>query len=186
MHIGNRLKHVVVPAMLLFNLSTAAQEDDSFRGMFLGVGMGQDVGGIIGAKATYWVAPYLAGFIGGGWAVVNGGWNAGVEVRVPTRGRAQPLATAMYGYNGVIHIRGLERLDEIYYGPTIGAGILLKQRYTNNYWRFSLNVPFRPQEMYDDWEAIKQRPNVEVLTEPIPFTFGIGFHFSLRSSPPTR
>lgn len=63
---------------------------------------------------------------------------------------------------------------------------MFKQRYSNNYWRFSVNVPFRPQEMHDDWEAIKKRPNVEVLTEPIPVTFGVGFHFSLRASPPTR
>lgn len=109
MQIRNCLRHVVLAAALLFTWSATAQEDGSFRGFFLGVGTGQDAGGIIGAKATYWMAPYLAGFIGGGWAAVDGGWNAGVEVRLPTRSRAQPFATAMYGYNGVIRVRGTRK-----------------------------------------------------------------------------
>lgn len=159
--------------------SLMAQESAPFRGFFLGVGVGQDVGGLPGARATYWVAPYLSGFVGGGWAFVGGGWNAGVELRVPSKGRTQPYFTGMYGYNGVIRIKGLDQLNGIYLGPTIGGGIMVKQYQNHNYWRISLNVPFRSQEMLNDWEAIKARPDVRIESALLPITIGVGFHFTL-------
>ena len=156
-----------------------AQDRAPYRGFFLGVGMGQDVGGLPGARATYWVAPYLSGFVGGGWALVGGGWNAGVELRLPSEGRTKPFVTGMYGYNGVIRIEGLDQLNGIYLGPTVGGGIKVQQRRTRNYWRFSINVPFRSQEMLDAWEAIKARPDVRIESDLLPITVGVGFHFSL-------
>ncbi|MBL7940410.1 MAG: hypothetical protein JNL43_13705 [Flavobacteriales bacterium] len=155
------------------------QEQPGIDGLHLGIGLGQDVGGIIGARATYWAAPWLSGFVGGGWAVVGAAYNAGMELRLPTKSRTSPFLVAMYGYNGVIHIRGKETLDDIYYGPTVGAGLMLQQRFAGNYWRFSINIPFRSQEMMDDWEAIKARPDIEVVSDLVPITFGVGYHFSL-------
>ncbi len=137
--------HLILPGILLMFLSVPvpafAQDDAGYSGLFLGIGVGQDVGGMIGAKATYWVAPYLAGFAGGGWAVVDGGYNLGVEVRLPSRSRASFFATGMYGYNAVIQVKGKEQLNGIYYGPTAGLGLMLRQRLIANYWRFSLNYP---------------------------------------------
>ncbi|MGV3636493.1 MAG: hypothetical protein ACO1NQ_02475 [Flavobacteriales bacterium] len=159
--------------------SVTAQDRTPYRGFFLGVGMGQDVGGLPGARATYWVAPYLSGFVGGGWAFVGGGWNAGVELRMPAEGRTQPFVTGMYGYNGIIRIEGLEKLNGIYLGPTVGGGIMVRQRQGRNYWRFSLNLPFRSQEMLDAWETIKARPDVTIESDLLPVTVGVGFHFSL-------
>ncbi len=155
-----------------------AQEGD-IDGFHLGVGLGQDVGGVIGARATYWAAPWLSGFVGGGWAVIGAGYNVGVELRLPTKSRTSPFLVGMYGYNGVIHIKGKESLDGMYYGPTVGVGLMLKQRVAPNYWRFSINVPVRSQEMLDDWEAIKARPDIEVVADLVPITFGVGYHFSL-------
>lgn len=174
-----RIWKLILAFIVLSGTSARAQEVGPVPNFFLGLGMGQDVGGIIGAKATYWVAPYLSGFVGGGWALADAGWNAGVEVRMRSQQRVQPFLTGMYGYNGVIHIEGLEKLDKIYYGPTIGGGIFLRQRRKHNYWRFSINIPFRPAEMFDDWEAIKLRPDVQVINDPLPITFGAGFHFAL-------
>ena len=70
-------------------------------------------------------------------------------------------------------------LDGIYYGPTVGIGWMLKQRVAANYWRFSINVPIRSQQMLDDLEAIKARPEIEVKQDLLPITVGVGFHFSL-------
>lgn len=88
--------------------------------------------------------------------------------------------TGMYGYNAAIHVEGREELDALYYGPTLGAGLILNQRNNEHYWRFSVNVPFRPDEFEADWQAIKDRPNIEVKQEPWPITLGIGFHFNLH------
>lgn len=163
-----------------FALIAQGQTTTRTEGFRLGVGTGQDMGGIIGARASYGVTHYVVGWIGGGWALVGGGYNAGIDVRVPTKGRVSPFITGMYGYNGVIHIKGKETLDGIYYGPTLGFGLLLHQRESLNYWRFSINVPFRSQEMLDDWEQIKLRPEIEIQQDLLPITIGVGFHFGIQ------
>lgn len=148
-------------------------------GLHVGLGFGQDMGGLFGFGITYWPAPWLSGFVGGGWAIVDFSYQTGVQLNLPTEKRVSPFVAGMYGYNGAIHIKNLERLDGIYYGPTVGGGILLKQRAGHNYWRFSVNVPIRSQQFLDDWEAIKQRPDVEVKADLLPITFGVGYHLKL-------
>src|ERR1043165_8761640 len=119
--------------------------DRRIKGLYLGPGLGQDAGGL-GARLTYWVNPAVSVFAGGGWALVGGAYNAGGELRLPTKGRVSPFATAMYGYNAVIKIEDRDDLGGIYYGATIGAGIMVQQSNDRNYWRFSINVPFRSEE----------------------------------------
>ena len=158
---------------------TYAQDTLQIKGLYVGVGVGQDVGGLPGARLTYWVTPHFSGFIGGGWALVGGGYNAGVEVRFASRSRTNFFMTGMYGYNGAIKIKGKESLNRIYFGPTAGIGLMLRQRYLLNYWRFSLNLPFRSQEMYDHIEVIKARRDIEIRQGLLPFTVGVGYHFAL-------
>lgn len=164
------------PALAKAQASPAVPSPD---GLYVGFGLGQDLGGLYGVGISYWPAPWLAGFVGGGWAVVDFGYQTGLQFRLPTEKRVSPFLAAMYGYNGAIHIKGKESLDGVYYGPTVGGGIILKQRSGHNYWRFSINVPMRSQEFLDDWEAIKQRPDVEVKADLLPVTIGVGFHLKL-------
>ncbi len=165
---------------------------DPYRiiGPHLGVGIGQDVGGIIGARMSYWPTPYTACFVGGGWALAAPAWNAGLELRVPTGGRVSPFALAMHGYNAGVYVKGKEHLNALFYGPTIGVGVMLRQRITRNYWRFSINLPFRSQEFEDHRAEVGARSDVEMLYEPLPITLGIGFHLCLapqqRANPSVR
>lgn len=156
-----------------------AQDPLQIKGLFIGVGVGQDVGGLPGARLTYWITPHLSGFIGGGWALVGGGYNAGVEVRFSSRSRTSFFMTGMYGYNGAIRVKGKESLNEIYFGPTAGIGLMLRQRHLLNYWRFSVNLPFRSQEMLDDWQGIRDRPEIDIRQDLLPITIGVGYHFAL-------
>lgn len=149
------------------------------KGVYLGVGFGQDLGGLFGFGVTYWPSPWLSGFVGGGWAIADFSYQTGLEFRLPSRSRTSGFLTAMYGYNGAIHIKGLEKLDGVYIGPTFGGGVMLQQRRSRNYWRFSVNVPIRSQQFLDDWDAVKKRPNVEVKQDLLPVTLGIGFHLGL-------
>lgn len=149
------------------------------KGAYLGVGFGQDLGGLFGFGVTYWPTPWLSGFVGGGWAIADFGYQTGLEFRLPARSRTSGFLTAMYGYNGAIHVKGLEKVDGVYIGPTFGGGVMLQQRSSRNYWRFSVTVPIRSQEFLDDWDAVKKRPNVEVNQELLPVTIGFGFHFGL-------
>ncbi len=87
--------------------------------------------------------------------------------------------TGMYGYNGAIRVKGKEKLNGIYFGPTAGIGLMLRQRYLTNYWRFSFNIPFRSQEMLDHWQEIKDRPEIDIRSDLLPFTVGLGYHFGI-------
>lgn len=159
--------------------SEARAQSAELDGLYFGLGLGQDVGGVLGCRLTYWPAPWLSGFVGGGWAIAGFGYQTGLEFNLPLEKRVSPFLTAMYGYNGAIHVEGLEKLDEVYVGPVVGGGIILKQRVKRNYWRFSVQVPIRSQEFLDNWEAIKQRPDVEVKTGLPPVTIGVGFHMGI-------
>ena len=158
---------------------SARAQNEEQKGLYLGVGFGQDMGGIFGFGLAYWPAPWLGGFVGGGWAIAGFGYQTGLDLCLPTTKRTSPFLTVMYGYNGAIHVKGLEKRDRVYTGPTIGAGILLRQRVIRNYWRFSINVPIRSQEFLDDWQTVKDRPDVVVNQDLLPVTFGLGFHFGL-------
>lgn len=162
-----------------FHREARAQDSLQVRGLYVGIGSGLDAGGIIGARMTYWITPNLSGFIGGGWALVDPGYNGGLEVRFNSRSRTSFFLTGMYGYNGVIKVQGKETLNGIYFGPTAGMGLILRHRYLLNYWRFSFNIPFRSEEMMNDISALKQRTNVEMKQDLLPFTIGIGFHLAL-------
>lgn len=169
---------LAISAASMLPLDARAQSEE-LDGPFLGVGFGQDMGGVFGFGLAYWPAPWLGGFVGGGWAVAGFGYQTGIDLRLPTSKRTSPFLTVMYGYNGAIHVKGLEKLDAVYTGPTIGAGIILKQRVSRNYWRFAINAPIRSQEFLDDWEAVKSRPDVEVRSDLLPVTISAGFHLKL-------
>ena len=177
--IRSPLRRIILLSILLCGSGAYGQDPEQIMDAYLGVGTGQDVGGIIGARLTYWPVPYLSAFIGGGWAWVGAGYNVGMELRVPTKSRISPFIVGMYGYNAVVRIEGKEDLNGIYQGPTAGFGVLLKKHHTRNYWRFSMNIPFRSQEMMDDWSSIKARPDVEVEQDLLPFTIGVGLHLGL-------
>lgn len=149
---------------------------EDLKGAYFGLGFGQDLGGLLGLGVTYWPAPWVSGFVGGGWALVGLSYQAGTEFRLPTAKRASPFLTAMYGYNGAIHVKGKESLDGVYTGPTVGVGVILRQRASRNYWRFSINRPFRSQAFEDDWQAIKDRPDLEIKQDLLPVTVGVGYH----------
>lgn len=69
--------------LLSINGGVSAQDTLRIKGLYIGVGTGLDVGGIIGARLTYWITPHVSGFIGGGWALVDPGYNGGMESKDP-------------------------------------------------------------------------------------------------------
>jgi len=72
----------------------------------------------------------------------------------------------------------MEEFNEIYLGPSLGFG--LEFRFgpdRSNGLNVDLNFPIRSQNYKDDWEALKNNPAVEILSEPWAFTISIGYHF---------
>lgn len=156
----------------------AQTELAEMEGMYLGLGIGQDVGGV-GANLAYWPTPWLAGFAGGGIAFAGMAYQTGIDLRLPTEKRTSPFLLLMYGYTAALHVRGLEHLDRIDVGPSFGAGVMVKARSLRNYWRFSVNYPVRSGEFMDHYEMVKNRPDVEMQSALMPITFGITYHLGM-------
>lgn len=63
---------LAISAASMLPLDARAQSEE-LDGPFLGVGFGQDMGGVFGFGLAYWPAPWLGGFVGGGWALQGSG-----------------------------------------------------------------------------------------------------------------
>jgi hypothetical protein len=145
----------------------------------IGLGLGTDYGGI-GAQVQCRPAPPLVIFAGGGYALAGFGYNVGVQGRILPEAKWCPFLSAMYGYNAVIVVQGADKYNQLYYGPSIGAGVEVHRRNNpDNFWRFELILPFRPQAFQDDLDALKKNPVIDITSEPPPFSFSVAYHFGL-------
>ncbi len=145
----------------------------------IGIGLGLDYGGLLGIRYTYMVAPKFGLFGSVGYILVGPGFNFGATCKFLPEKKVTPTLGAMYGYNAAIKVVGASEYDKIYYGPSLSAGVEVKTgRNQKNFWNFELVVPFRSSEYKDDMDSLLNNPDIEI-TEPLPFTLSIGYHFGL-------
>lgn len=144
----------------------------------IGLGAGLDYGGF-GIRYTYMPAPKVGVFGSLGYILVGPGYNFGANYKFSPDRRVTPYLTGMYGYNAAIKIVGASQWDKIYYGPSFGFGVEVKRRNkTKNFWNFALLVPVRSAEYKSDMDVLLNNPDIEI-SELLPITFSIGFHFGL-------
>lgn len=143
----------------------------------IGLGLGLDYGAI-GVQFQYRPDELVALFAGVGYALVGVGYNAGVNVRFLPEKRACPFVSAMYGYNAFIMVKGAEQYDRIYYGTSFGAGVELRKRSSDHFWRIELLLPQRSDAFHDDHEALKLNPMINMGPEPPGFAISGGFHWA--------
>ncbi len=183
------MKSLVVSLALLMSVfALFAQENKTYEDEYAyldagpvfnaGLGLGLDYGGI-GTRLSLTPQRGLALFAGLGYNFVGFGFNGGLSVRLLPDKQVSPTLLAMYGYNAVILVDGLSELNDAYYGVSIGAGVEFRSSRNNNFWNLEILLPFRSQAFRDDWDAINQNPLIEV-TNYLPVTFSVGYHFSLR------
>jgi hypothetical protein len=155
-------------------------QDAAPRNIFnIGLGFGIDYGGF-GGRLTCNMVPHFAFFGALGYNLVGLGYNAGATFRALPFSKVTPTLSVMYGYNGVIKISGAGHYNQIYYGPSLSAGLEFNSRKKpGNHFNLELVLPFRPKEFYDDYDMIKNDPNIEVYNEPFPVSFSLGYHFGL-------
>ncbi len=155
--------------------------------LHLGLGFGMDYGGM-GIKVEYLPIKYLGVFGSLGYNFRELGVNGGVQFRPLPDARIQPLVMAMYGYNGVINIKGdqqyLDRaglgdVNKSYYGPSVGVGGELKVGKKDNRLYLGIWLPFRSKEFTDNYDLVKESPYVEMSNELLPVTFSIGFNWAI-------
>jgi hypothetical protein len=170
-------KVLTVFMLVLISLNAYAQDllDDTDRSKGnLGFGLGVSYGGI-GARLSYLPVSQVALFGAGGYNFNGFGYNVGAQFRLSTSKKAVPYAIAMYGYNGVIVVRGLEYSNKTFYGMTAGGGVEIHQMNGQNFFTIELLYPFRSQEFWDSVEMLKNDPNIE-MTGPLPVAFSFGYH----------
>jgi hypothetical protein len=143
----------------------------------IGLGIGLDYGAL-GVQFQYRPEEHAALFAGVGYALVGAGYNVGANIRILPEKRACPFVTLMYGYNGVIMVKGADQYNKIYYGTSLGAGVELRKRSGNNFWRIELLFPQRPDEFRDDLVALKNNPSIKMGPEPPAFAISGGFHWA--------
>ena len=146
----------------------------------IGLGLGLDYGGVLGAKFTYTPIKYLGIFAAGGLQLGGFGWQLGAKgYLIPKTSKKgfRPNVKVMYGVNAAIYVIDADQYNELYLGPSLGPGIEIRfGRMKKNGLDFDLNFPIRSQQFYDDWEDLKNDPNIEIQSDPLPFTISIGYH----------
>jgi hypothetical protein len=146
--------------------------------LHLGIGAGLDYGGL-GAKVEYLPVKYLGVFGGVGYNFLSLGINAGIQGRPLPDAKVQPIALLMYGYNGVINIKGYGGTTKTYYGLSAGLGGELKVGRRHNRLYIAVLYPFRSKEFKDDYDEIKRAPYIKLQSELLPVTFSFGFNWAL-------
>lgn len=144
----------------------------------LGIGLGLDYGGLIGARFTYMVVPKFGLFGSVGYVLVGPGFNFGATYKFMSDKRVVPTLGAMYGYNAAVKVTGDFEFEEIYLGPSISAGIEVKgKKNVRNYWNFELVIPFRSGDYERDMDRLNSM-DVDMTDLP-PVAFSIGYHIGL-------
>jgi hypothetical protein len=143
------------------------------KGSSIGWGVGLDFGGI-GVRAAVWPTKSVAFFAGAGYNLVGIGWNAGLNLKIPTEGRVVPYFSGMYGYNAAIKVTGALEFQNTYYGPSVGFGLEFHTR-KQSMVSVGFIVPFRSSAFHDDFDDFTNS-GVDFTLDPTPITISIGFH----------
>jgi hypothetical protein len=158
--------------------ANATQKYYKESGASFGLGCGIDYGGIIGTRLTLLPDPHVGLFVAGGYALAGAGFNGGIMVRLQPHKKYVPTISGMYGYNAVILIKNAPQYSKLYYGTSIGFGIISRSnRHEGNYWHYEIILPFRSSEFDHDYNVLKNNPNITFNNSPLPVLFSFGYHF---------
>lgn len=156
------------------------QQEEVERKIDFGFGFGLDYGGVIGVKLSLSPFKYIAIFGAVGYHMVDIGWNLGMNIYILPKtnlNKIRPFIKAMYGTNRAIKVEGASEYDKNYAGFTPGAGVEFRfgAKATHGL-SLNLNFPISSSEFNDDWETVKNDPNIEVIQDVLPVAFSIGYH----------
>jgi hypothetical protein len=158
--------------------STATRKDSLVTGVFVGIGLGQDYGGL-GLNVLAYPHRNFGVFVGAGYALAGLGYNLGVKIRStkPLR-KVYPFLIAMYGYNAAVAIRGEPSKNQMFYGATYGVGVDTKiSARDTGYWSFSLNAPVRSPDA-EAYIVSLESAGYAFASRLLPMSFSVGYRFS--------
>ena len=150
----------------------------SSQKVYLGPGMGLDYGGI-GGKVEYLPIKYLGLYGGVGYNLLSIGWNVGATCKILPNKRVSPNLMVFYGYNGVTKVIGASQYNMTSYGVTVGGNLDIKIGSKGNKLSAGLFVPIRSQKFMDNYDAMKNDRNIEMINSLLPIAISVGFNFAL-------
>ena len=191
------MKSLVLLFLLFLVIPTFAQEENPYKNLSMsesenefqsladiGVGIGLNYGGFMGFQLQYIPLKHLSIIGSAGYYLVGFGWQLGINgylmPKVPSKS-FRVYGTAMYGTNAAIVVENYDKYNKIYMGPTVGMGFEIRfGKSKRNGLNCDLLFPIRSSEFQDDMTTIKNDPFITDITEPLPFTIAIGYHFEIR------
>lgn len=153
------------------------------RTVDIGAGLGLDYGGLVGFQSSYMPIKYLGIIVSAGYHIVAFGWQVGLKGFILPKTnlkKVRPTVKIMYGSNRVIVVDGASQYNESYLGFSPGAGVEFRfgTKKTHGL-NIDLNVPINSSEFNDDYQTLKDDPNIDVLAPPSPLAISVGYHFEL-------
>ena len=179
---------IILPAIVLFLMLSAllplsAQDihKSSQKGeASLGLGLGLQYGGSIGARLGLNLADHFNVFGGLGYMIAGVGYNIGLRYSLPSTKQTEFYFTGMVGTNAAIKIVGTSEYDEVYIGPSFGLGVKVNSlKREGNFWDFGLLVPITSTSFKDQQDALKNDPRIDDFTEAWPVLIVVGYNFNL-------
>ena len=171
------LKSICLVCIFLFAGNSIHAQSGEQR-VYIGAGMGLDYGGLIGAKLEYLPIKHFGVFGGVGYNLMSVGWNAGATFKILPDKKISPNLMAFYGYNGVLKVEGASQYDMTSYGITFGANLDIALG-SRNKMSVGFFVPIRSKKFMDNYDVVKDHPNIEMKSELLPIAISIGFNFRL-------
>ncbi|RQO31613.1 hypothetical protein DBR32_06575 [Taibaiella sp. KBW10] len=159
---------------------TLSHKQESYTKLFVGPGIGITYGGIVGIKAEFLPIKQLGIFAGGGYYLVNPGYNVGASFKILPDARFCPLVYGMYGCNSAINMEGNKSYNKVYSGFSTGIGADLRVGKNSNKLFFGLQYGFWNSKFNEDFGRIKADPRFHVTAEPAHIGLNFGFNFALN------
>jgi hypothetical protein len=162
----------------------ATHKQEAVKHFFdLGIGLGLDYGGIIGAKLSYILPfPYISIFGAAGAQLLGFGWSVGTTFHIlPETNKYvfRPNLKIMYGINRSTKVVGKSMYDKMFTGWTPGIGLeFMFGKMKANGFDIDLNYPIGSTKFNDQMDKINDDPQVgEVTMLPVAFSFGYHHEF---------
>lgn len=146
----------------------------------LGLGVGLDYGGLVGAKVAFYM-PFrqISVFGAGGVQLFGFGWNVGTTFRILPMKQSRtfrPNIKLMYGINRSTYVDGASEYNDMFTGWTPGIGAEFRfGKLKSSGFDVDINFPLGSDAFESRMNQIEADPRIGNIIV-LPVAFSIGYH----------
>lgn len=181
-------KSLIIFCIFLFAININAQDylskAKTLDGTSIGIGIGQDFGGI-GLGILHYGNNKNMGIFGGvGYTPAGVGINGGLKLRLVSPKnfvKFNPFILGMYGYTSAIYVSNDTQYNKMFYGATVGGGLDFKVRKTSRgFWTFAILLPINKSKANNYIQDLTYYRQIKFSTEQSSLTYSIGYRYLLN------